>query len=83
MPSWKGYPCVPLMCSNCGNTVFYNVVVLGIADLVGAQVNKVSEVVKQEAGRNAWRTPASATSSKHAFDRIDSIMHYSDSSKDC
>ena len=30
-----GYPCVVLLCRNCGNTQLYNVYALGVADIVG------------------------------------------------
>jgi hypothetical protein len=31
----RGMPCAALVCSNCGNTQFINLLVLGLADLVG------------------------------------------------
>jgi hypothetical protein len=30
--SRQSYPCIPLICSNCGNTIFINAVVLGVAE---------------------------------------------------
>ena len=31
----QSYPCVPILCSFCGNTMFHNAFTLGVAELLG------------------------------------------------
>jgi hypothetical protein len=34
VPNGQSYPSVPVLCSNCGNTVFHNIFTLGLGQLL-------------------------------------------------
>lgn len=42
--SGTSYPCIPIVCSNCGNTMFHNAFTLGLAEFLGLVVRPVSQV---------------------------------------
>ncbi len=44
----QSYPCVPVLCSNCGNTMFHNAFTLGVAGLLGLTCAPIPEA---QAGR--------------------------------
>src|SRR6267142_2262411 len=35
VPGNNSYPCVPIVCSFCGNTMFHNALTLGLGELLG------------------------------------------------
>lgn len=35
MPTRQMYPCIPLICLNCGNTAFHNAYYLGLEEVLG------------------------------------------------
>jgi hypothetical protein len=45
----QSYPCVPVLCSNCGNMMFHNAFTLGVAGLLGLTC---APTLQTQAGRN-------------------------------
>jgi len=39
----QSLPCIPLICSNCGNTMFHNAVTLGLGEVLGLRTAPVKE----------------------------------------
>lgn len=43
----SGLPCIPILCSNCGNTLLLNLIILGLRHLVENKAEVKMEVEKK------------------------------------
>ena len=46
-PGGSGLPCIPILCSNCGNTLLLNLIILGLRHLVENKAEAKMEAEKK------------------------------------